>query len=194
MAKILFYDLETTGLYWQMHGIWQIAAALYDNGEQVATLTAKMCPLASKRIEPEALKVGGITEEDLPTFAPQGMVFKELYKMLNLHVDRYNKHDKVFLCGFRNASFDDSFLRQWFKDNGEEYFGSYFWSNSLDVSVIASQMLIGVRPKMLDFKLVTVAKTLGIDVYESRLHDAEYDLGLTIKSYFELKERIDLPY
>ena len=34
---------------------------------------------------------------------------------------------------------------------------------------------------MEDFKLKTVAKQLGIEIDESKLHDAEYDIYLTME-------------
>lgn len=36
---------------------------------------------------------------------------------------------------------------------------------------------------MENFKLMTVAKAVGIEVDESRLHDAEYDIDLTYQIF-----------
>ena len=67
--------------------------------------------------------------------------------------------------------------------NGDKYFGSYFWSNSIDVMVLATLRLLGVRPTMENFKLMTVAKTVGVQIDESKLHDAMYDIYLTREIY-----------
>ena len=104
--------------------------------------------------------------------------------MLSKYCNRFDKKDKLFLCGFNNAAFDNQFLRAWFTQNGDSYFGSYFWANPLDTYVLATQYLLNERHKMLDFKLITVCKQVGIQVDESRLHDAEYDIELTRNLYY----------
>jgi len=47
--------------------------------------------------------------------------------------------------------------------------------------VLATPYLSLDRPTMPDFKLMTVAKYCGIPVDEQRLHDAEYDIYLTVE-------------
>ena len=105
--------------------------------------------------------------------------------MLDKYVDRFNKKDKFFLVGYNNASFDNQFLRKFFEDNGDKYFGSWFWSNSIDVMVLASAYLATRRPDMENFKLSTVAKTLGVNVDDELLHNALYDIRLT-KAVFDI--------
>jgi DNA polymerase-3 subunit epsilon len=63
--------------------------------------------------------------------------------------------------------------------NGDQYFGSWFWSDSLDVMVLASHFFIDKREMMQDFKLKTVCGHAGINIDESKLHDAIYDVKLT---------------
>ena len=67
--------------------------------------------------------------------------------------------------------------------NNDKYFGSWFWPNSLDAYVFASQKLLQQRHKMKDFQLRTVAKELGITIDEEQLHNAMYDIYLTRKIY-----------
>jgi DNA polymerase III subunit epsilon len=45
--------------------------------------------------------------------------------------------------------------------------------------VLASNYLKAERHLIQDFKLKTVAKHLGIEVDETKLHDAKYDIYLT---------------
>ena len=103
--------------------------------------------------------------------------------MLGKYVDKYDRTDKFFLAGYNNASFDDNFFRAWFRQNGDEYFGSWFWGNSLDVMVLASQYFAEERHTMKDFKLSTVARQCGVEVCEESLHDALYDIRLTMEVY-----------
>lgn len=98
--------------------------------------------------------------------------------MLAKYVDKFNKNDKFFLVGYNNASFDNQFFRAWFIQNGDKYFGSWFWSNSFDVMVLASPFLATQRSSMTNFKQGTVAKTLGIHVDDESLHDALYDIEI----------------
>ena len=91
--------------------------------------------------------------------------------------------DKFFLVGFNNAGFDNPFFRQWFEENGDKYFGSWFWANSLDVFILATEFLLDQRQSMKDFKLMTVARQLGMEIDESKLHDAVYDIELTRSVY-----------
>ena len=71
--------------------------------------------------------------------------------------------------------------------NGDNYFYSWFWVNSIDVMVLATQHLMELRPDMPDFKQETVARALGIDLDPSKLHDAAYDIYLTKEIYKKLK-------
>jgi DNA polymerase-3 subunit epsilon len=105
--------------------------------------------------------------------------------MLGKYVDKFNKKDKFFLVGYNNAAFDNLFLRGFFLQNKNNYFGSWFWSSSLDVMVLATLFLAEKRADMENFKLSTVATTLGIKVEEEKLHDASYDIYLT-KSIFNI--------
>jgi DNA polymerase-3 subunit epsilon len=41
---------------------------------------------------------------------------------------------------------------------------------------------------MSDFKLRSVAKQVGIEVDESKLHDAQYDIELTYQIYLKVKK------
>lgn len=112
-------------------------------------------------------------------------VYSEFVAMLEKYVDKYNKKDKFFLVGYNNAVFDNQFLRGFFLQNGDQYFGSWFWSNTIDVMVLASAYLATRRPDMENFKLSTVAKTLGVDVESESLHNALYDINLT-KAVFDI--------
>lgn len=105
-----------------------------------------------------------------------GVIYNQFVDMLSKYADRYNKKDKFFLVGYNNASFDNQFLRAWFIQNGDKFFGSWFWANSIDVMVMATPYLADQRADMENFKQGTVAKTLGIAIDDSKLHDALYDI------------------
>lgn len=184
--KIIYFDLETTGVNFWQHGIHQISGAIEIDGEIKEEFNFKVAPNPSAKIEQEALNVGGVTLELIQSYAPMKQVYGELITLLSKYVDKFDKKDKFFLCGYNNASFDNQFLRAFFVQNNDNYFGSWFWSSSIDVMVLATQHLMDARPNMVDFKLKTVAKQCGIEIDESKLHDASYDIMLTRLIYKQI--------
>lgn len=174
--KLLFFDLETTGTLVNKHGIHQISGMVVIDGEVKETFNLHVQPNPKALIEPTALEVGGVTEAQIKAYPPMGVIYNQFVEMLSKYVDRFNKKDKFFLVGYNNASFDNQFLRAWFIQNGDNYFGSWFWANSIDVMVMATPYLADRRADMENFKQGTVAKTLGIAIDDSKLHDALYDI------------------
>lgn len=183
--KLVFFDLETTGTNPGKHGIHQISGQIVIDGVVKESFDFHVQPNPRAMIEDEALKVGGVTREQILAYPPMQQVYQEFVAMLGKYVDKFNKKDKFFLVGYNNAAFDNQFLRGFFLQNGDQYFGSWFWSNSIDVMVLASAYLATRRPEMENFKLSTVAKTLGIVVNDDSLHDAMYDIELT-KAVFDI--------
>jgi len=183
MEKILFFDLETTGTKFWKNGIHQISGAIVIDGIIKERFNYRVRPNVSAHIEDEALNVAGVTREQILSYPPMIEVYKNIINMLSKYVDKYNKKDKFHLAGYNNAHFDNPFFRAFFVQNGDEYFGSWFWSDSIDCMVLASNKLKNIRSEMKDFKQSTVAKQLGIDVDESKLHDAEYDIDICIQIY-----------
>ena len=186
--KLVFFDLETTGTNPGKHGIHQISGQIVIDGVIKETFDFHVQPNPRAMIEDEALKVGGVTREQILAYPPMQQVYQEFVAMLGKYVDKFNKKDKFFLVGYNNAAFDNQFLRGFFLQNGDVYFGSWFWANSIDVMVLASAYLATRRPEKENFKLSTVAKTLGIVVNDDSLHDAMYDIELT-KAVFDIVTR-----
>lgn len=174
--KLLFFDLETTGTLVNKHGIHQISGMVVIDGEVKETFNLHVQPNPQALIEPAALEVGGVTEAQIKAYPLMGVIYNQFVDMLSKYADRYNKKDKFFLVGYNNASFDNQFLRAWFIQNGDKFFGSWFWANSIDVMVMATPYLADQRADMENFKQGTVAKTLGIAIDDSKLHDALYDI------------------
>ena len=176
--KVVFFDLETTGTLVNKHGIHQISGMVLIDGVVKEKFDLKVQPNPKAEIVQEALDVAGVTKEQIMAYPPMGEVHKQFTDMLAKYVNRYSKTDKFFLAGFNNAHFDNQFLRAWFIQNGDKFFGSYFWSNSIDVMVLATPFLAAQRADMENFKQGTVAKALGIEVDDTRIHDALYDIEI----------------
>jgi DNA polymerase-3 subunit epsilon len=181
--KILFFDLETTGLNPDRNAIHQLAGYVEIDGVIKQKFDFKIQPHFNAVIDAKALEISGKTKEEIMQYPESKVVFGEFKRMLNQYTDPYNTKDKFFLCGFNNASFDNQFLRGFFNVNGDKYFGSWFWSNTLDVMVLATQYLQNKRIEMPNFKLVSVASAMGLDVDVSKAHDGLYDIELTYQIY-----------
>ena len=179
----IFYDLETTGTDARKHGIHQIAGIVEVNDEITETFDIRTRPHSKAVCDPGAMKVCGVTEEEIRKYPPMAVAHAKLIQILSKYVERFNPKNKAWMAGFNNRAFDDIFLRAWFEQNGDTYFGSWFWSDSLDVLSLASEYLIDRRVQMSSFKLKRVAKELGIIVEEERLHEAGYDVHLTREIY-----------
>jgi DNA polymerase-3 subunit epsilon len=184
--KNLFYDLETTGTKHWKNGIHQISGLIEINGEVVKEFDFKVRPNPKAEIEDKALEVGRVTRDQILAYPEMQVVYKELSEILDSYVNKYDRSDKFFLVGYNNRSFDDAFFRAFFVQNHDEYFGSRFFADSHDLIVLASYYLKSHRTKLPDFKLSTVAKFLGVEVDETKLHDATYDLYLTRSLYYKL--------
>lgn len=184
--KILFFDTETTGVDPKVNAIHQLTGALEIDGVIVWEFDYHIRPFENAVIVPEALAVGGVTLEQIMEYDLAGTVYSNFVTNLDKHCDRFNKKDKIFLCGYNSAAFDNAFLRAMFDRNWSKYFGSYFWSSPLDVFILASFKLMKIRPYLPDFKQGTVAKALGIEVDESKLHNAKYDLQILMEIYRKL--------
>lgn len=184
--KQVFYDLETTGTKFWRNGIHQLSGMVVIDGEVKEEFDFHVQPNPKAEIEDEALAVAGVTREQVMAYPPMWGVWQQFTAILAKYVDKYDKADKFFLCGYNNAPFDNQFLRAWFVQNGDNYFGSWFWSSAIDVMVLAAQALMEKRPMMKDFKLHSVATQLGIVLDESKLHDAMYDIYLTHEVYKRL--------
>lgn len=187
--KLLFFDLETTGIKYWRNGIHQISGEIVIDGQTKEFFNYKVQPNPVCEIEEEALRVCNVSREQIMAYAPMRQVYAEFTAMLAKYVDKYDKKDKFFLVGYNNASFDNAFLKAFFVQNGDQYFYSWFWINAIDVMVLAAHKLMEERHTMKDFKLETVARHLGIELDSEKLHDAAYDIWLTKEVYTKLGKR-----
>jgi DNA polymerase-3 subunit epsilon len=191
--KIFFYDLETTGLSYTENGIIQLAGIMTnlsdDNKLEILDeLNIEVCPRAEKKIETRALEVNGYSLDRVKDLQPDSEGFKEFLNFMRRHINRYNKYDKCFLAGYNNIHFDNNFMRRWFTDNESKYFGSYFWSTTIDVLAEATRYFLHYRALFPNMKLKTLAKATGMKVDDDLFHDALYDVRCTISIFQHILE------
>jgi len=188
--KLAFVDLETTGIFPSKHGIHSIAIKLVDDD-----LTDGKCewfvenvrPFPTDDFDATALKISGKTFEDLAAYPSAKEVYAKLNTFLEANINKFNKTDKAFFLAY-NARFDADFLRKYFEKCGDKYFGSWFWTPPIDIMSLASVPLMDKRHTMENFKLGTVADTLGVTVDSGNLHNAQYDVSLAEAIYRKVVE------
>lgn len=185
--KVCYVDVETTGVDPVKNGIIQLSGIIEIVGKSDEPFNFKVLPLPKDEIDEKALAVSGVSKSDLiePDYTPAPLIKKQFLDLLRKHVDKFNRHDKFLFIGY-NARFDSDFIRQWLSKMGDKYYGSWFWFPPIDVMNQAAVQLADKRSEMPNFKLMTVAKTLGIEIDEEKLHDAFYDIKVTRQLYEKL--------
>lgn len=188
--KYLFSDVETSGLDPTKHAIIQLSGIIEIDDVVVEEFDFKMQPFPGQLLSNESLSINGVTVDQLKTFPKPKDVYNQIIGKFNKYIDRYNKEDKFIFVGY-NSNFDDSFLRQFFKNCGDDYYSSYIWWPTVDVAPFAMEFLKEYRHKFPNFKLATIAKALEIEVDDTKTHNAMYDTQLTRKIYRKLILGVD---
>lgn len=178
MGKHFYIDVETTGTDPSKNGLVQIAGIIEIDGGQVEKINFNIAPFPEDRIDSKALQVIGKTAEELTSYSSPRAVYTEIIRKMEQYVDRYNRDDKFHFIGY-NSRFDESFIRAWFEKLDDVYFGSWFHWPAIDVSNLAAVHFLDSRDDLVNFKLMTVANALGIQVDPESAHDAMYDIEIT---------------
>lgn len=177
IRKLCFLDVETTGRRpVEKFAIIQIAGVICHEEDrqltQVASFDLLVSPFPDDVIEPDALRVNGSSLEAIKAYPHPKKAHAKLLDAFGNQVDRFNKTSKMFFIGY-NAGFDNDHMRAWFDKLGDPHFGSWFWTPPIDVMTLAGEYLMDKRIEMRDFKLGTIAETLGVKM--TKAHDALSD-------------------
>lgn len=174
--KLIYLDTETTGVDCKRHAIVQVAGILSVDGKETE-FNIEMQPFAGAAVERLALWKNSYTMEELAGKQSSEDGYKQFHELISGTVDRFDKTDKLTLVGY-NAVFDAGFLREWYKRNGNEFYGSYFHNPPLDVMQLAAWYMVGKRINLKDFRLVTVYEAIMGKPLEDA-HDALADIRAT---------------
>jgi DNA polymerase-3 subunit epsilon len=175
--KQILLDTETTGVDIPQCGMVQVAGRVIIDGQVAESFDLCCKPINGDRVSMEALEVNGRSLDEINSFPDPRETYRLFTDLLGRHVDKYKRNDKFIMIGY-NARFDADVLRAWFAKLGDQYYGSWFFFPPIDVMNLAATALTGRRASMLNFKLATVAATLGIVVPEG-MHDAAVDIEIT---------------
>ena len=185
--KNIYIDVETTGLNPEKNSIVHLAAIVEVDGKKKESFNIRMNPGFG-----EEVNVNRDYNKNASRVYTQETGFKKFINFLDKFINKYNPLDKfVFIA--HNATFDSNFLRTWFTKNNHKFYGSYFHSANICTMTIAQFVFSGLAIELntlVSYKLVDIAKFLNIKVNEKKLHDALYDIKLTIKVYKMLSEKV----
>jgi DNA polymerase-3 subunit epsilon len=188
--KFIFLDIETTGIPCPASGIIQLSGAIEIGGELKEQFNFRMRPFPEDVVSDEALTVNGASRAEMAAYDDPARVFQQFVALLEKYADRYDRTDKFHFVAY-NARFDADHVRAWFEKNGDRYFGSWFWHPVIDVMSLAAVVLIHERAAIGNYKLVTLAKVLGLNVDDAAIHDAAYDADLTRQLFHRLLDRLN---
>lgn len=184
--KILWFDVETTGLDPKKNAIIQLAALIDIDGVIVDELELLIQPHDGAKIDDVALEINGRRPEEIikQPFMQPAQALSELLKFMNKHVDQYDKKDKFFIGGY-NARFDTDFLSEFFRRLGSKYLGSYINWTILDPMYIINIMIYTGVLKLDNRQLLTVCNSFGIEL-GADAHDAIADIKATRELFGKL--------
>lgn len=181
-------DTETTGDDDTYHELIQVCFlplnAQLEPRDDLPVYDVKIKPLHPDRLNPKAMNVNKLNLADImetgfdPTIAFE--LFEHWYDRLNL------PEKKRIIPLAKNWPFDRGFLRPWM---GHENFKERIDSRYRDLQTVACYMqdhadFNGQQiPFATNVKLVTLAREMGVEIIESRLHDALYDCLITAQTY-----------
>lgn len=185
---VMIYDLETSGLDPFRNAIMQISACMVEMNQTkgivpLEAIDLKIRPRDGKRIDSKTLEMQRISEADLMERQTDIEAFEKFVAFINRHNERYNKHDKITLCGFGNSTFHTRFLRNWFDDNCDNFFGAFFRPEEIDIKSIAALSCVNKRPYLRSLDLGTVAGIYGIPFDKNKTYDSRYDLSVICKLF-----------
>lgn len=177
--KIFWFDVETTGLLPWKHGIIQFAYLIEVDGVERERGSYRIQPFDTDEIDNKALEVNGVSREELTKYLDPAIWFSgTLLPLLGKYVNKFDRGDKFTPAGF-NTDFDVSFLREFFKKNGDKFYGSWFNYDLID----PLQYLRFMQPKVPsiqsfpDKKLGTVCERFGVSLEGA--HEAMADIIAT---------------
>ena len=181
-TKILWLDVETTGLSPYHNDIIQLAYMIEVNGVVKLERNLYMAPTNPDKIQEKALDVHGIRLDELLCFPPATEAHATFIADLSTFINKFNKTDKLYLGGF-NVHFDIEFLVNWFKKCNDKYLGSWVNWRRVDVLDAASHLAVLGGLQADNLKLVTLAEMFEVPI---KAHDALSDIKATRELYHKI--------
>lgn len=187
--KVLWYDVETTGLDSKNNDILTLAGIVEIDEEVKEEFYLEMQPFNYDTISKKALEINGLTLEQIRKFQSPQQAYRKIQSIFSKYINRYNKNDKFISAG-HNVRFDLDFLSNFFKKNNDKYFGSWCDYHTIDTLQILHLLKFKKAIEIENCKLVTASKKFGIDL--SNTHNAMADIKATRELFYKLMQRIEI--
>ena len=182
--KVIWIDIESTGLDHKTDSIIELAA-LYEDGNDKSIFHAYILPAAKPDDFNIIEELTGITWEYLEkNGVSEAEAYSKFIEWLGSHIDKYNKTDKAIFAAY-NARFDNDFVRDFFKHNNDNYFGSWFYSAPLDImGTVILCVRLGLIPVPANFKNQTICESFGIN---HKAHSAIEDIKASRQAQLKME-------
>jgi len=182
LMKIMWLDTETTGTKPWIHDIIQMAGIVEIDGREVEQFEFKCQPHDLGTVEEGAIKTHGISIEEMADYPKPSKVWNQFCRLLDSHIDKYNKEDKFIMAGY-NVGFDFDMLQNWWRKCEQSYFGSYFQYKQFDLYPLVFLFDHKYKWGMSRHTLVDICDLLNIGI---DAHDALADIRATKDVYERL--------
>jgi DNA polymerase-3 subunit epsilon len=175
--KILWFDTETTGLT-ENSAMFQISGVIEIDGASVEEFDIFCKPHKGADISEEALKVTGVTREELENYQDPRKAYEQLIEIFSKYIDKFDRDDK-FIIGGQNVKFDIDVLNKFFKRNNDNYLGSFLnYKQVFDtLNVYVALEIAEVVPKLENHKLESICKVMGVKLENA--HNSLADIKAT---------------
>jgi DNA polymerase-3 subunit epsilon len=181
--KKIFLDTETTGLSAYKNSLIQIAFLVTVDDQLVEEGDFQLKPKHETQFDQNAMQKIGKTPTQLFDEGSDRKEVKEKFtSILKGYVDPFDKKDKFHLYAY-NSPFDTDFLRSFWVEQGDKYFGSFFWTPDICIMRMAMEVIGAKRNLLENFRLGTVCNHFGVKFDEAEAHDARYDVRKTYNLY-----------
>lgn len=174
--RLLWTDTETGGLEAGYHEMLTIAGIIEIDKKVVDEFYYKIKPNFPERLQDGALKVNGLTREEVMTFEDSGVVFNRLKtKFIKYGVDGAVFGNRLVGAG-HNVGFDKGFLNAFFTYHKCDTL--YYWLDyhHMDTMSVAAWLRYCGLLDVKNLKLETLCKHFNIPL---KAHDALEDIRAT---------------
>jgi len=190
MKKELFLDTETTGLN-EDAAIVQIAGIIVIDNIVKEEFNIKLKPHPGATISEEALKVTGLTREEINSYENSYIGMLKFESILSKYIDKYDKNDKYTLIG-QNTKFDFEKLIQFYERKQNPYLGSFInFKTYLDtLYIVKTLQFIDRLPYLENNKLSTWCEYFNIELGDNA-HDALADIRATRELFIKVIDLLE---
>ena len=171
--KIFAIDVETGGFNPKTSALLEIAIIPIIHGEKQEPFVSYIRPFNGAEVSDGALKVNGLTRDQIKDFPSESEVFIKLLKFIDSH------EAPLYLLG-QNVQFDRDFLNEFFKRNMTHMeFVRRFRPELLCTLELSKKVFDKKRQKPANMKLGTLCEWFSIKL--EKAHTALADIEATVE-------------